>query len=134
MTSGVPLGLTAGVNDSGTAINNRPSALCNGKLSRRTVSEFFNTSCYVDPPPEVLGDSYRTPLYGPDFVDFDTSLFKTFTLPESEQLVFRAEIFNVFNHPQFALPGTYTDSPNFGQITEIVNNPRLIQLALKFLF
>ncbi len=134
MTSGVPIGLTAGVNNSGTALNNRPNALCNGKLSHHTVSEFFNTSCYVDPPSEMLGDSYRTPLYGPDFIDFDTSLFKTFTLPESKQLVFRAEIFNVFNHPQFALPGTYTDSPNFGEITQIVNNPRLIQLALKFVF
>ena len=48
--------------------------------------------------------------------------------------MFRTEVFNVFNHPQFAFPGTMTDSPNFGQITATVNNPRLIQFALKLMF
>jgi hypothetical protein len=50
------------------------------------------------------------------------------------RLQFRTEIFNVFNHPQFALPGTFTDSAGFGVITSTVNNPRLIQFALKLLF
>jgi hypothetical protein len=47
---------------------------------------------------------------------------------------FRAEFFNLFNHPQFYLPGQDVDSSNFGQITETVNNPRLIQFALKLRF
>jgi hypothetical protein len=98
------------------------------------VQEFFNTSCFVDPAPGVLGDASRTPLYGPDFVNFDASLFKSFKIHEATELIFRTEVFNVFNHPQFAFPGTYTDSPGFGQITQIVNNPRLIQFALKLVF
>ncbi len=134
IASGFPLGLSTGINNSGTAIGNRPNQVCSGKLSHPNVNEFFDTSCFVDPAPGVLGDASRTPLYGPDFVNFDASLFKTFDLPKSTQLVFRAEVFNVFNHPQFAFPGTTTDSPGFGQITQIVNNPRLIQLALKLLF
>jgi len=134
IASGFPLGLTTGVNNSGTAIGNRPDQLCNGKLSHPTVQEFFNVSCFVDPPPGVLGDASRTPLTGPDFVNFDASLFKSFKLHEATELVFRTEVFNVFNHPQFAFPGTFTDSPGFGQITQIVNNPRLIQFALKLVF
>lgn len=134
IASGFPLGLITGVNNSGTAIQNRPNQICSGKLSNPTPQEFFNTSCFVDPPPGVLGDANRTPLYGPDFVNFDASLFKGFKLREGTDLVFRAEVFNVFNHPQFAFPGTYTDSPNFGQITQTVNNPRLIQVALKLVF
>ena len=48
---------------------------------------------------------------------------------------FRAEFFNLFNHPQFGLPGADTDSStNFGVITSTVNNPRLIQFALKLRF
>ena len=135
--SGFPLGLLTGVNNSGTALTffgNRPNQLCSGNLSHHTVQEFFNTACFVDPPPGMLGDAYRTPLYGPNFVNFDASLFKTFTIRESDQLEFRTEVFNVLNHPQLANPGTTTDSPGFGQITQIVNNPRLIQFALKFLF
>lgn len=134
MASGFPLGLASGAFNNGTALGQRPDQVCNGKLSHTSVTEFFNTSCFVDPANGVLGDASRTPLYGPDFVNFDSSLFKTFTLPESKQLQFRAEIFNVFNHPQFANPATTTDSSGFGQISQIVNNPRLIQLALKFLF
>jgi len=60
-----------------------------------------------------LGDASRTPLFGPDFVNFDASLFKGFKLREGVELVFRTEVFNVFNHPQFAFPGTFTDSPGF---------------------
>ena len=134
MTSGFPLGLVSGASNNGTALGQRPNQVCNGKLSHPSITEFFNTNCFVDPPNGVLGDASRTPLYGPDFINFDSSLFKTFVLPESKQLQFRAEIFNVFNHPQFANPATTTDSAGFGQISQIVNNPRLIQLALKLLF
>ena len=134
ITSGFPLGLSSGVNNSGTSIGNRPDQICNTGPNPQSLAEFFNTSCFVDAAPGVLGDAYRTPLYGPDFVNFDGSLFKAFDLPESTQLVFRTEVFNVLNHPQFANPGTTTDSPGFGQITQVVNNPRLIQFALKFVF
>jgi hypothetical protein len=53
---------------------------------------------------------------------------------ERSDLEFRAEFFNIFNHAQFYVPGTDVDSSNFGQITETVNNPRLIQFAMKIRF
>jgi hypothetical protein len=51
-------------------------------------------------------------------------------------LQFRAEFFNMFNHPQFNIPvGLNFGAPgNFGQITSTSVNPRLIQLALKYVF
>lgn len=135
IASGFPLGLQTGSNNSGTGLSgNRPDQVCNGKLSNPTVSEFFNTSCYVDPAPGQLGDASRTPLYGPGFVNFDASLFKSFVLREGTILDFRTEVFNIFNHPQFALPGVSTDYASFGQITSTVNNPRLIQFGLKLTF
>lgn len=136
IASGFPMGLSTSANNSGTAIGNRPDRVCDGQLSNPTVNEFFDVNCFVDPPPGQLGNSARTPLFGPNFINFDTSLFKNFPLGfrEGAQLQFRAEVFNVFNHPQFALPGTTLDAPGFGQITSTVNNPRLIQLALKLIF
>jgi len=50
------------------------------------------------------------------------------------KLTLRTEVFNVLNHPQFAEPDAITDTAGFGQITSIVNNPRLIQFALKLEF
>jgi hypothetical protein len=53
---------------------------------------------------------------------------------------FRAEFFNLFNHPQFYLPGGSSGMQDvnalssFGVISGTVNNPRVIQFALKLYF
>jgi hypothetical protein len=48
---------------------------------------------------------------------------------------FRAEAFNVFNTVNFRLPNNNLSSPQFGQITQVVdNNQRIIQLGVKVLF
>jgi hypothetical protein len=49
------------------------------------------------------------------------------------RLQFRAECFNLFNHANFGLPENDLQSPAFGQILQ-AGPPRLLQLALKFLF
>jgi hypothetical protein len=138
ITSGFPLFMVASSNNSGVNFasnTNRPNQICSGQLSHTTVQRFFDTSCFVDPPAGELGNANRTPLYGPDFVNTDLSAIKHFRITEATDLEFRAEFFNLFNHPQFYVPGTDVDSPStFGQITETVNNPRLIQFALKLRF
>jgi Carboxypeptidase regulatory-like domain len=139
ITSGFPLFMVASSNNSGVNFAssvNRPDRSCNGRLNNPTVEKFFDTSCFVDSAPGQLGNSSRTPLTGPGFVNTDFSVNKHFQLPfrEGTELEFRAEFFNLFNHPQFYQPGQDVDSAGFGQITEIVNNPRLIQFALKIRF
>lgn len=75
-------------------------------------------------------------LRGPSFTDLDSSIFKRFMLAESKSLEFRAEAFNAFNHPQFGNPGqlNFNNKTNFSKITSLRNNPRLLQLSLKFFF
>jgi hypothetical protein len=54
---------------------------------------------------------------------------------EDATLQFRAEFFNAFNHAQFNNPATNLSSAGtFGQITTTTVNPRVIQLALKYIF
>jgi hypothetical protein len=76
-------------------------------------------------------------------VNSDFSVIKQFALPrENMGLNFRAEFFNLFNHAQFATPvadinapvNPTTHLPSFGQVQNTVNNPRLIQFALKLNF
>ncbi len=77
------------------------------------------------------------PSYGPDFVNTDFSIIKRIPLSfrEGTDIDFRAEFFNIFNHAQFGLPGGDADTGStFGVITSTVNNPRLIQFALKLRF
>jgi len=76
-------------------------------------------------------------LRGPSELNFDFSLFKNFPIHkirDSANLQFRAEFFNIFNHPLFQDPSTSLSDPSFGQITNTYGNPRIVQLALKLSF
>jgi hypothetical protein len=143
ITSGFPIFVIATTNNSGVnQVNNgnnfnRPNQLCGAKASDPTLNKWFNTQCFADAPAGELGNASRAPVYGPDFVNTDFSVIKRIPLAfrEGMDLDFRAEFFNLFNHPQFGLPGSDVDSAtNFGSITSTVNNPRLIQFAVKLRF
>jgi Carboxypeptidase regulatory-like domain/TonB-dependent Receptor Plug Domain len=73
-------------------------------------------------------------VLGPGQNNWDMSLAKSFTIREGQSLQFRSEYFNTFNHAQFSNPTTVASAPNFGQISTTSVSPRIIQLALKFLF
>jgi hypothetical protein len=145
--SGFPIFVYDSFNQSGVnfldnfANWNRPDQICNPKSSHPTLSKWFNTQCFVAPPPGQLGTASRTPVYGPDFVNTDFSAVKRIRLNEAMNVDFRAEFFNLFNHAQFNAPGLSSTpgadlaSPgSFGVITSTVNNPRVIQFALKLTF
>ena len=141
-TSGFPIFVIDSNNASGVNFQNngnslnRPNQVCNPTSGSSTLGEFFNTSCFAAPPAGELGNASRTPVSGPDFVNTDFSVIKHFMLPrEGMRLDMRTEFFNLFNHPQFGNPGSDINSPaTFGVINTTVNNPRLVQFALKFLF
>jgi hypothetical protein len=108
-----------------------------------TLSAWFNTCAFESAPAGELGTAPRAPVYGPRFVNTDFSIIKDFPLSfrEGMGLQFRAEFFNFLNHPQFYLQGGSgtgeqdVNSPStYGVVTGTVNNPRLVQFALKLKF
>jgi len=118
---------------------NRPNVVGNPNAGPRTTAEWFNTHAFqqLQPDPlgqfEVFGDEGRNALLGPRYVNWDFSAFKNIRLTESKELQFRGELFNVLNHTNFRLPVSDIESQTFGQIQSDVA-PRVIQVALKFLF
>jgi hypothetical protein len=103
------------------------------------LGEYFNTSCFANPPAIGDGTGFGTPdvglLRGPGQHNVDLSLSKISALTERLKLEFRAEFFNVFNTAQFANPDTaFSDGPAFGMITSTSVAPRIGQLALKLNF
>ena len=109
------------------------------------VNQWLNPGAFHNPPAATnIGQTDLTPLggaptqaVGPGFHRLDWSLFKEFAKSESTRLEFRAEFFNLTNHPNFAQPGSlnFTDIKNFARITatrDNPNDPREIQFALKF--
>ena len=118
---------------------NRPSLIGNPNDGPRTPQEWFNVSAFqkLAPDPlgrfQVFGNEGRNVVDGPGLVNWDFSVFKNIAVGESKEFQFRGELFNLLNHPNFQLPVSDISSPNFGQIQSDLG-PRVIQLALKFLF
>ena len=82
----------------------------------------------------LFGNAPGGILLGPGQNNWDTSLSKTTRVREGQSVQFRAEFYNAFNHPQFALPNQSLSGGSPGQITGTSVSPRIIQLALKYSF
>ncbi|MBV8897494.1 MAG: TonB-dependent receptor [Acidobacteriaceae bacterium] len=109
------------------------------------VDQWYDPSAFALQAAGTLGNVGRNTLIGPQFVDVDMSLVKITRITESASLEFRAEAFNIFNHPNFGLPnailytgvaanGTGIPNPSAGQITNTTGASRQLQFALKFRF
>jgi hypothetical protein len=157
-TSGFPLFVVDSSNPSGTFFSyngntySRPNLVgdpnkagggANCPAQIHTLTHWFNPCAFASAPAGELGTAPRAPVYGPRFVNTDFSVIKDFPLSfrEGMGLQFRAEFFNLFNHPQFYLQGgsgtgeqDINSQATFGVVTGTVNNPRLIQFALKLKF
>jgi hypothetical protein len=93
--------------------------------------------------PEMVKQFAGGPLlsvYGPGYKRFNTSIFKNFTTYREQTLQFRADVFNLFNSPYFAVPSYSNDGAFGGQITStrqtgaFTPDARFFQFALKYQF
>jgi Carboxypeptidase regulatory-like domain len=142
--SGIADTALIGVNTSGDSntTNQRPNAVAgvSSVLADPTVTSFWNPAAFSIPVKGTFGNAGRGTLTGPDFWNFDTSLFKDYNFSERSKITFRAEVFNVFNHPNFDLPYNVAGTSSFGQILNTFGRTlgngtsRQMQLALKFTF
>lgn len=113
----------------------------------------FNAAAFYDPGNGVFGNAGRNILRGPGFAQVDFSVFKNTKLSERTSLQIRMEIFNLFNHTNFAdpsgglVPGdvnSLNSVARFGQSLSTVGNqlggllgaggPRQIQFSARFNF
>jgi hypothetical protein len=117
----------------GFGANDRPNIVGNPRLEDRSPGKWFNTAAFALPPRGSFGNAGRNILDGPGFQNVNASLVKNTRLREGMELQFRAEAFNLFNHPNFDLPDNFLGSPTFGQILS-AQSPRHIQFGLKLLF
>ena len=115
--------------------------------------KIINPAAFSPPPANGQGDLGRNALRGFNASQVDLTLQRRFQLSERFSLQASADMFNIFNHPNFGSPVNYLTSPLFGQSTQTLNNflgsggqsgglnplyqiggPRSVQLALKLQF
>jgi hypothetical protein len=66
--------------------------------------------------------------------NFDWNIYKNFSVTESTKLQFQASFFNVFNNTSFQEISRTITATDFGQYTVVGQDPRVIQLGLRFVF
>ena len=153
LQSGLPFRVTDSVGGSayGTAIPDTAtpslapgytlsSALTTGSIEQR-LTEYVNPAAFI-PAPVVgidgstgFGTLGRNVFRGPFQQNWDMSLAKSWSISEAQSLKFSADFFNAWNHPVFDKPSiTDIENPSFGQITNTVGNPRLVQFSLHYAF
>jgi Carboxypeptidase regulatory-like domain/TonB dependent receptor len=119
--------------NTGTA--SRPDRIASGDLSGgQNIHHWFDQTAFSTPAQFVYGNAGRDILFGPGRTNLDASLFKDFRPVERMTVQFRAESFNLFNHPQFGQPNATIGSGAVGTITSTVGNPRQMQVALRLMF
>ena len=167
-TSGPPFSVVNGFNaagQNGYAVGSRPNlaAGCSPNPIVGKVTEWYNPTCFSAPAVGHLGNLGRDTLVGPGFTNWDFALVKNTAVPKvSEQFAvqFRAEFFDILNHPNFNIPqlpavssgtnppqvftrtpqGVVGLNPTAGQILSTSGNEvvggaqRVIQFGLKVLF
>jgi hypothetical protein len=132
----------------------RPNVVpgCN-VYANQSVQQWYNPACFTASAYGTLGNMGRDALVGPGFVETDLGVMKETRIRERVTMQIRAELFNLFNHPNFSYPATavfsagsamtnYVSTPvaTAGEITSLVgsgglsNVARQTQFSVKFLF
>ena len=153
LNTGLPVSVSTGFDQvgyqsSGTPRPNYVSG-CDPTAGGGTPNRWYNPACYTLQAVGTLGNTGRNTIIGPGLAEVDLAIIKDTKVPkisEAFRVQFRAEFFNLFNHPQFGLPGVgiFTQGTNgggnpnaqAGQITTLGGNTaaRQLQFGLKFLF
>jgi hypothetical protein len=145
--TGLPVNVTvdrssSAMPDGNSSSPERPNILPGVSLtptSGSTISDWINLAAFSVPAAGTWGDAPRNAVRGPGAWQEDLSLEKRFVVNERLNFQFRAEAFNIFNHPEFSAPqADISSTSNFGQILTTVNTgpvgtgtSRQIQLMLR---
>jgi len=161
--SGLPVNITmsrkANVMLDGITSGQRPDFVSGQSLyptDGSTLTKWFNVAAFTNPAKNTWGNLPRYAAVGPGNYEIDTALQKHISIFERTGLTFRAEGFNLFNHPMFATPsgslGSYnvdkqgnftgwSNASKFGKVTSILNGgvtgygtPRRLQLSVRLDF
>jgi hypothetical protein len=103
-----------------------------------SVDQWFDPTAFT--AVNRFGTLGRNVVIGPSFHNTDVSIVKRVTMSQRYRLQLRADVFNLFNHPNFGPPGNVVGSPIFGKISRTrlptgeAGSSRQIQLAMRLAF
>ena len=126
---------TAGAGSGRPNVVGDPSQGVTGPIVSR-LRNYFNTSAFAQPADFTYGNvsPYVGKVRSPGMNNANLTLSKDFRILERARLQFRAEMFNVVNHPVFGGPNTSFGNAAFGVVASQVNLNRQMEFVAKVLF
>ena len=134
--AGQPLGIKVANNQlNNNGGFNYADITCPSVGTPKTVSQWFDTSCFTNPAPYTFGNGGVGHVRGPGINNWDFSVAKETALgSESRRLRLECDFFNLTNTAHFSNPNTTLGNSGFGTISSDRLPPRLIQLGAQFVF
>jgi hypothetical protein len=134
--TGRPFTVIRRTNPSLGGIADRPSSVpgVDWKPENQGPDQWINPAAFSLPPIGVFGNTPRNAFRGPGLWNIDASLVKRNRIGDAATLEFRAEFFNLLNHPNFGQPNAAIDGPAFGTIAATATPERQIQFGVKLGF
>ncbi len=138
MQTGTPISVTASCNLPGVSgIGCTPNRTKDGNLpsGQQSMQAWFDTTAFLNPAQYSMGNDSRTEpdLRNPGAITFDSVMSRWQPIRERLRVQFRAEMYDILNHPNLGAPSASITSSTFGQITTKANN-RTITMALRLEF
>ena len=130
--TGQPFSVTSNTDLTGTNTTAHPNRIGDGALpaSQRYPTHWFDLMAFVVSACPCFGNSGRNIPRGPRLIDLDLGIMREVAFHERFRLQFRAESFNLMNHPNFGLPNMAIGNQQAGIIGTVVNPERQNQLAM----
>jgi hypothetical protein len=134
--TGFPITVTDSSNPSQQASRSpeRPNRVGDGRVDNPTLERWIDRAAFVSAPLGQFGNSGVGILRAPGYWNIDMSFSKRFSTVGQQYFMFRGEIFNLLNHPNFGAPERNIQSQTFGSITSTVGDARIVQLVAKYYF
>jgi len=135
-----------GEQNSASWVNINPGVNIGSIVQPGNINHYFNTSAFSLPTLGTLGNENRFMFYGPSLADDDIAIVKNTRIHENMNIQFRAEAYNIANHPNFSNPnsslytGPTSPNPSAGKITGTISaggglpSSRQLQFAVRFQF
>jgi hypothetical protein len=119
----------------------RANQVGNPNRSNKSKGEWFNIDAFAVPAKYTFGNAGRNSLTAQRWINLDTSVIRSFPIWRENRFEFRAEAFNMFNHPIFSAPDAnianydfIKRTGTFGTISSQANSNRQLQLSGKIVF
>ncbi|MBI1786702.1 MAG: carboxypeptidase regulatory-like domain-containing protein [Acidobacteria bacterium] len=132
--SGTPFSVGFSPNQAGWYANRANLVSSDLYPAKRDIEGWFNPAAFAIPAPFTFGSGARNLLFGPGQSIIDVSLLKDTKITERTNLQFRAEFFNLPNHPSFGNPASNISVAGVSKIRGVSVEARAIQFGLKLLF